>query len=69
MTLSKYLEGKGMSQRAFAKMSGVSTSHLSEIVLGRKVPGLLVAKTIVDATGGEVTFEDLVATCSGGASK
>lgn len=55
--LSKHLSDTNTSQRAFAELIGCSPSYLSEIMSGRKRPGMDLAFKIHRATGGKVTVE------------
>ena len=52
-----YLTETGRTQRALAAQLGISPSHLSEIVSGRKRPSLDVAFDIERATGGMVPVQ------------
>ncbi|WYK04454.1 helix-turn-helix transcriptional regulator [Cereibacter sphaeroides f. sp. denitrificans] len=52
--LSQFLTDHSITQRDFAARIGTSASYLSEIVSGRKTPGLELAFTIERVTGGNV---------------
>jgi DNA-binding transcriptional regulator YdaS (Cro superfamily) len=60
MELRVYLFQKRISVTDFSKSLGCSRIHLSEIVNGRRIPSLLLAKAIERATNGEVTAEELL---------
>lgn len=64
MTLHEWLarqrkKGK-FTQRAFAKLSGVSEPHICDILKGYKRPGPDVARKISAATNGQVKLETLL---------
>lgn len=64
MTLEKYFaseDRKHKTQDDLAQSLGVSQSYISLLVARKKRPSLPLAKRIVEATGGEVTYDDLVA--------
>ena len=60
MTLADYLKENGLTQREFASRIGRSRSYVSMLLSGRKVPGLRTAKSIQDATGGQVSAFSLL---------
>ena len=47
-----------ISQAQFAKMSGCSEGHLSQIIAGKRGVSLKTARKISDATGGAVKVDD-----------
>lgn len=47
----------GLSQRGFAKKIGISGSHLSQIISGKRTPSPEIAKKICDGLG--VAFDDI----------
>lgn len=51
----------GLSQTAAAQRFECSKEHLCVIERGRYCPGLALAIKIVKATGGEISYEDLLA--------
>lgn len=55
--LSQHLRDNDLSQRVFAEMIGCSASYLSEIISGRKQPGLGLAVAIERETFGAVPVE------------
>lgn len=58
MKLRVYLFEKRISVTAFSKTLGCSRIHLSEIVNERRIPSLLLAKSIERATEGEVKVSE-----------
>lgn len=62
MNLRTYLFHQRLSVTEFSKILGCSRIHLSEIVNGRRVPSLMLAKSIERETNGEVKVEDLMGT-------
>lgn len=60
MDLRIYLFNKRLSVTKFSKILGCSRIHLSEIVNGRRVPSLVLAKSIERETNGEVTAKELL---------
>jgi DNA-binding transcriptional regulator YdaS (Cro superfamily) len=58
--LLKYLNRQGKSQAAFAEQIGVSRSFITEVVKDHCRFGAEMMMTVVDATGGEVTPNDLL---------
>lgn len=52
--LAHYLADNGIAQRSFAVRVGCSPSYLSDILSGRRLPGLGLAARIERATGGAV---------------
>lgn len=55
--LAKHLEELGIAQRAFAARVGCSPSHLSDILSGRRAPGLSLAVAIQRETNGAVPVD------------
>ena len=60
MDLRTYLFHKRISVTAFSKILGCSRIHLSEIINGRRIPSLMLAKSIEMVTHGEVTTKELL---------
>jgi len=60
VTLRDYLDAHDLKLHEFAEASGLSVSYLSRLVNRRLRPSMEAAIRIHRATGGEVTFEDLV---------
>jgi len=60
MTLQEYLARNGLSQAAFARRIGVSQQAVQRYVDGKRVPKRALAKKIVEVTGGQVTYQDLL---------
>lgn len=60
MKLDDYLEKKNMTAKEFARISGLSDSHLSMIRSGAMKPSRDAIIAIHKATKGKVTFKDLV---------
>ena len=56
-TLKQYLEDTNTPARRFARVVGMSPSYASEIINGKKTPGLKLALDIKRATGGAVLPE------------
>lgn len=54
--LRHYLSEVNESVQAFAERIGVSRQTLHKIMTGRHAPGPLIARRIVEATGGAITF-------------
>ncbi|MCB5412161.1 helix-turn-helix domain-containing protein [Pseudogemmobacter faecipullorum] len=52
--LATYLNKHRLAQRSFAERVGCSPSFLSDLLAGRRVPGLSLAVRMERATGGEV---------------
>ena len=59
MKLKNYLDKKGLNNREFGEMIGKSASAVSYLKHGNRKPSADVAKLIVEATKGEVTYADL----------
>ena len=55
MTLSDYLWEKRMSQREFAKLSGIHVNMISRLVKGRRKPSLETMMRIARATEDKVS--------------
>lgn len=60
MDLRRFLFEKRLSVTDFCKNLGCSRVHLSEIINGRRVPSLTLAKLIERETNGEVLVEELL---------
>jgi transcriptional regulator with XRE-family HTH domain len=58
--LKIYLESRGISQKEFSKMLGISQSSLSYYLNKKREPSLRIAKKIVSLTKGKVTIDDLL---------
>lgn len=59
MDLREYLFRHHLTQKAFAELIGYHPIYIREIYHKRKPPGKRLISTIVQATKGEVTEEDL----------
>lgn len=59
MKLKKYLFDKEITITDFSQRIGMSRSHMSGVVRGRRKPGEFLIAKIVAATDGEVTEKDL----------
>jgi transcriptional regulator with XRE-family HTH domain len=60
MDLRTYLFQKRLSVTDFSDKLGCSRIHLSGVVNGKRIPSLLLAKSIEKFTNGEVTVEELL---------
>jgi transcriptional regulator with XRE-family HTH domain len=60
LKLKKYLETHEVTAAHIARRVGVSRSYLGRLVRDLHTPRLDVAQKIVEATGGAVTFADLL---------
>jgi len=60
LKLKQYLEKSGVTAAHIARRVGVSRSYLGRLLRGLHTPRLDVAQKIVEATGGAVTFSDLL---------
>lgn len=60
MTLSEYLSEVGKKPSAFAESLGMPASTIIRIINGQREARIGTAAKIVAATGGKVTFEELV---------
>ena len=60
MDLRTYLFQKRISITKFSKTLGCSRIHLSEIVNGRRIPSMMLAKHIELLTNGEVKAKELL---------
>lgn len=66
MKLDEYLNVNGISGAAFAERIGVNAATVYRIKTGRVFPHRSTLAAIVEATGGAVTANDLVATAVNG---
>lgn len=57
MKIKDYLSKK--SPVDFASTIGITAAALSQYKSGRRIPRPSIARRIVEATGGQVTYEDL----------
>ena len=60
MKLEEYLKINSLTKTAFSSLVGVSQSHISNILLGKKNPSLSLAKYIEERTKGAVTICELI---------
>ncbi len=60
MDLRTYLFHNRISVTDFSKILGCSRIHLSEIVNGRRIPSLMLAKAIERETKGKVKASELL---------
>lgn len=58
--LKIYLVKNNMTLTAFCEKINYDITYISKIAKGRRKPGIKLAKIIQEATGGEVTIEDLM---------
>ena len=56
--LKMIMDEQNVSGYELAKRTGISSSHVSDIVLDKKQPTVMIAKKIADALG--VSLDDLV---------
>jgi transcriptional regulator with XRE-family HTH domain len=56
--LDQYLSARNETASSFAERCGCDVSSITRIRNGEMIPGLALAKKIVDASG--LTFEDLM---------
>ena len=56
---SYFAKPKSMTQSALAAAVGCCKQQINHIVRGRRKPSGDLARRIIEATGGEVTYEDL----------
>ncbi len=61
LTLDQYLAANGESDAAFADRCDCDPSTIWRIRTGKITPSLDLARRIVQATRGELRFEDLIA--------
>lgn len=59
MTLAKYLKKTGIAVPDFAKSIGVNKGTIYNYINGDRIPTLDIAMKIVEATNGQVAYEDL----------
>lgn len=60
VTLKKWREASGLTQRAIADRLGVHVQYVSAIERGARRPGMRVAKAIRDLTVGAVSIDAMV---------
>ncbi len=60
MKLEEYLNINSLTKTKFSLLVGVSQSHISNILLGKKNPSLALAKYIEEITKGSVTIYELI---------
>ena len=58
--IRRYCEKHGLRQAHFADRCGLSKPYISQIINGRQKVGANAARDIVAASGGEITFEELL---------
>jgi hypothetical protein len=61
--LKAYLANVGMSIREFSEKVDCTQKYMSQLALGRKLPGRRLAKDIYDATDGVVTLQTKAKEC------
>ncbi len=59
MRLEEYFTEKNISERKFASLVGVSHSHISNIISGKRTPSIHLIKKIEEQTQGKVGLNDL----------
>ncbi len=62
MKLAHYLSAKSIRRTEFADMIGVSQSYVTQLCQGQIWPGREIATKIAEATSGQVTANDFMAT-------
>lgn len=60
MELSEYLKKHFLTQKEFGRKVGVSQSHITNILSGRKSPSIRLTKRIEEETNGNVGLDDLL---------
>lgn len=60
MTLDDYLSQDGNTASALAERAGTSGASITRILYGDQKPSLEMIKSIVAATGGQVSADDLI---------
>ncbi len=60
MWLDEWLFKERKTQIWLANETGVDRSYINQIVIGKKVPGFIIAKKIEIATRGEITVEEII---------
>lgn len=60
MDLNEYLVSRQISKQEFADMIKVTRSAVSHYCHKKRIPTLLIAMKIKEATNGKVTLQDLV---------
>ena len=63
--LRAFREKRGLSQEDFAKSVGVKKTTISRIESGHRVPSMGLVSRICEATSGEVTANDFMASSPG----
>jgi len=58
--LATWLKAKGLSQTDFCEIAGISNSHISMILKGKRLAGRRVAHKIDSATGGAISAAELL---------
>lgn len=58
--LKMYLLINNMTMTAFCEQINYDLTYISKIAKGKRKPGIKLAKIIENATGGQVTVEDLL---------
>ena len=60
MKLAEWMTKNNFKLEKFSELTGVSISYLWKLRRFEVIPSLLLAKIIVIATGGEVSYDDLL---------
>ncbi len=60
MNLDEYLWRNKITKQDFANQIGISRGHIHQLINGTRSPSAKLAKKIEEATGGEVTKEELL---------
>jgi len=60
MKLSEYLKNHSLTHKKFGKRVGVSQSHITNILSGKKNPSIRLTKRIEVDTNGNVGLDDLL---------
>ena len=59
MKLETYIASQGLTQKQFGDLVNASQSTISRICEGKVAPSFKLLKKIIEATGGDVSVEDL----------
>ena len=60
MELKEYIEKNNLTERELALLIGISQQHVNRLIRKIANPSLPLAKKIKEATGGEVTIEEML---------
>lgn len=65
MTLIDYIKKHDLKVAQFARRIGCTRVYISMIMHGKKKPGNLMCKAIIEASEGEVTMHDILSSYRG----